>query len=739
MSLNLLTRQEKGTALDIIDHDNNLTDTQNFVNSLESSLNGHIGGSDPHTQYQKETEKGAANGYAALDSNGRVPLAQLGSGTPSATKFLRGDGAWITVEGVGAGELDFTGLGLTRSTAIGDGVTDDGPTILAELNALAAAGGGALLLQPYKTYLVSTITLTAKVKLLIWGGFAGADNQGNAKLKLKPYNGATSASTRQCPLVLDSCSKIRIMGVDLDGSRGEHTGFVGTSGTHAQYGNGSMNALSLISSREVRCERVGMLNSNTDGLFIAGKRTWTPYTLGDYSPASQLLSFIDCVIDRNGRNGMSPITIRNSEWIRTTFNDNGDLAVQPDGPGAGIDFEADKGEADANNGGTFNQPERCYFEDCTWSRNGSTGFILSNRRGNKASGIIIRNFHSWGNGRFQSASFNALDIQIYGTPETAGTLVSSESFGVWIDGGEARSQGIYIGTFSSTVSQETFNAVVQNVQMGPRAEIICRFGRGNVQIIGNRWDRVRVVMSSVTTAPPAGQAHGATFIIPPGATGVWAGADKEKKYAIYDEDNALWGYSPPTDGDVVYCLDTGSGVNDFLVFHERPAGAHGSAAGSGWEIFSAFVSTADAIKIDDWWSGRILIERNEVVSTGLNNSGLYAKSAALCATDLWIEKNKFSNTTKRLLGTAEATGDSGARGARLDGGYRYVDLRFNWFNNCSTGIDLTGTDYTRLTLEENTYEDNTANSTVAAGMPIVVRRGERVINGTMDSDLPAPS
>ena len=38
--------------------------------------------------------KGAANGYASLDANTRVPLAQLGSGTPDTTKFLRGDGSW---------------------------------------------------------------------------------------------------------------------------------------------------------------------------------------------------------------------------------------------------------------------------------------------------------------------------------------------------------------------------------------------------------------------------------------------------------------------------------------------------------------------------------------------------------------------------------------------------------------------------------------------------------------------
>jgi hypothetical protein len=37
---------------------------------------------------------GAANGVAPLNSNGRVPLTQLGTGMASGSNFLRGDGAW---------------------------------------------------------------------------------------------------------------------------------------------------------------------------------------------------------------------------------------------------------------------------------------------------------------------------------------------------------------------------------------------------------------------------------------------------------------------------------------------------------------------------------------------------------------------------------------------------------------------------------------------------------------------
>ena len=43
--------------------------------------------------------KGAANGYAGLGSNSRVPTAQLGSGTADATTFLRGDQSYAAPGG----------------------------------------------------------------------------------------------------------------------------------------------------------------------------------------------------------------------------------------------------------------------------------------------------------------------------------------------------------------------------------------------------------------------------------------------------------------------------------------------------------------------------------------------------------------------------------------------------------------------------------------------------------------
>lgn len=59
-----------------------------------AKVSAHDGLGSPHasaTSLEKTAMKGAVSGYAGLAADAKVPAAQLGSGTPSATTFLRGD------------------------------------------------------------------------------------------------------------------------------------------------------------------------------------------------------------------------------------------------------------------------------------------------------------------------------------------------------------------------------------------------------------------------------------------------------------------------------------------------------------------------------------------------------------------------------------------------------------------------------------------------------------------------
>ncbi|MHB1131649.1 MAG: galactose-binding domain-containing protein [Chloroflexota bacterium] len=99
---------------------------------VASPVTAHVAASDPHAQYQQESEKGAANGYAGLGADGKVPSAQLPAagasltvkeqdGAPSVANVseIRVTNGTVTDEGGGVVSIEF-GAAATDGAAIHD-------------------------------------------------------------------------------------------------------------------------------------------------------------------------------------------------------------------------------------------------------------------------------------------------------------------------------------------------------------------------------------------------------------------------------------------------------------------------------------------------------------------------------------------------------------------------------------------------------------------------------------------
>jgi hypothetical protein len=75
----------------------------------------HAGAADPHTGYQKESEKSAASGYASLDGTTKVPIAELPTGTTGSTVALGNAAAGL----LATHEADTTSVhGITDTSAL---------------------------------------------------------------------------------------------------------------------------------------------------------------------------------------------------------------------------------------------------------------------------------------------------------------------------------------------------------------------------------------------------------------------------------------------------------------------------------------------------------------------------------------------------------------------------------------------------------------------------------------------
>lgn len=89
-------------------------------------VTGHLAAGDPHTQYQKESEKSQANGYASLGGDGKVPIAELPDTVIGAVDYKGTWNANTNTPNLGAltpDKGDYYVVSVAGATSLG-GITD---------------------------------------------------------------------------------------------------------------------------------------------------------------------------------------------------------------------------------------------------------------------------------------------------------------------------------------------------------------------------------------------------------------------------------------------------------------------------------------------------------------------------------------------------------------------------------------------------------------------------------------
>jgi hypothetical protein len=135
----------------------------------DAILATHAGAADPHTGYQKESEKAAASGYASLDGTTKVPIAQLPTGTTGTTVALGNAAAGLITTHEGAAD-PHTGY-LKENEANWTDLTDGGETAL---HTHAGGAGGVTMAEVidalYPVGALYTSTLTTNPGTLLGRG-----------------------------------------------------------------------------------------------------------------------------------------------------------------------------------------------------------------------------------------------------------------------------------------------------------------------------------------------------------------------------------------------------------------------------------------------------------------------------------------------------------------------------------------------------------------------------------------
>lgn len=138
------------TDTSTLSRDNGSTwDDLTFPGTTDHATLSNLTTGDPHTQYQKESEKGVANGYASLDSGGTVPDAQLPSTIARDTEISTA----VTAHAVAADP--HTGYQKESEKGVANGYASLGSDGLVPTNQLPAGSNQPPTAPSQDTFLVS--------------------------------------------------------------------------------------------------------------------------------------------------------------------------------------------------------------------------------------------------------------------------------------------------------------------------------------------------------------------------------------------------------------------------------------------------------------------------------------------------------------------------------------------------------------------------------------------------------
>jgi hypothetical protein len=218
--------------------------------------------------------------------------------------------------------------------AKGDGVTDDYKALLAVAAHINTLGGGTILIPqgtyyiaPYHTQdnHISDILFTNCNNLIIRGNHATISVNGSFKRNAdrKTGNFWNSYNNEITPLSFYKCSNITIQGLELNGN-------VDKMSRDSIVIEHSSNLITILDCDNVSIDNVNVHHSQTDGLYIGGKKN-----------VSTNVNVKNSTFSNNARQGMSITSLYKGFFENCVFKNSGitNQAYGRHSPSVGVDIE----------------------------------------------------------------------------------------------------------------------------------------------------------------------------------------------------------------------------------------------------------------------------------------------------------------------------------------------------------------------------------------------------------------